>query len=346
MLLATLKKALSLLLTAVLLISLYIGFQFHQFKNLPINTSSDTVTFSIPKGATIRQVSQNLTDHGLISDPFMFIVLAKINGQETHIKAGEYQLNTQHTPNDILNLFIKGSSINYSFTIIEGWTFKQLIEELKQDSILEHTIGDADSQEIMVQISGEKGHPEGLFLPDTYHFPRGTTDISFLKRAYVTMNEVLQKEWQNRAKDLPFKTPYEALILASIIEKETGVTYEMPIISAAFITRMKKGMRLQTDPTIIYGLGDSYDGDIRYRDLKKDTPYNTYIHKGLTPTPIAMPGREAIHAALNPAPSDAIYFVSKGDGTHYFSKTLEEHNSAVRKYQLKGRKPKRKAESG
>ena len=346
MLLATIKKLLSLLITATLLVSLYIGFQFHQFRNSPIQSSSGTVTFSIPKGATIRQVSQTLTDLGLITDPLMFIVLAKINGQETRIKAGEYQLNAQHTPNDILNLFIKGSSINYSFTIIEGWTFKQLLEELRHDPILEHTIGEADSKEIMIKISGEQDHPEGQFLPDTYHFPRGTTDISFLKRAYVTMNEVLQKEWLNRANDLPFKTPYEALTLASIIEKETGVTYEMPIISAAFITRLKKGMRLQTDPSIIYGLGDSYDGDIRYRDLKKDTPYNTYIHKGLTPTPIAMPGREAIHAALNPAPSDAIYFVSKGDGTHYFSKTLEEHNSAVRKYQLKGRKPKRKAESG
>ena len=340
------KKALYLAITAAVLICLFIGYQFHHFQNLPISMTSESVTFSIKKGETIRQVSQNLKDAGFINDHLMFIVLAKLNGEETRIKAGEYRLKAQDTPQDLLNHFIKGSSVNYSFTIIEGWTYKQLTEAIMQDPILEQTETLSDYKTVMSSISAQGSHPEGLFLPDTYHFPRGTSDIQFLKRANITLSEVLEKEWALRADNLPLKTPYEALILASIIEKETGVTYEMPLISAAFIKRLQKNMRLQTDPTIIYGLGDKFDGNIRYRDLRKDTPYNTYIHKGLTPTPISLPGREAIHAALHPADSNAIFFVSKGDGTHHFSETLDEHNAAVRKYQLKGRKPKRKAESG
>ena len=181
-------------------------------------------------------------------------------------------------------------------------------------------------------------HPEGRFLPDTYHFPKNLTDVAFLKRAYDAMTQTLAREWEGRAVGLPLKTPYEALILASIVEKETGLASERQAIAGVFVRRLNKGMRLQTDPTVIYGMGDRYKGNIRKSDLQEDTPYNTYRRFGLPPTPIAMPGRDAIHATLHPDDSKNIYFVSRGDGSHHFSATLEEHNNAVIKYQLKGRK--------
>ena len=340
------KKILYFVILTGLLGSLFLGYQFKQFQTQPIQLDTEAVKFTIYSGNTIRQVAQNLADKGYILDPLMFIVLARLNGSESHIKAGEYEIRSFHTPEDLIRLFLKGNSILYSFTIIEGWTFRQLLEAIKADPVLIKTISDATTEQIMAQISFASEHPEGLFLPDTYHFPRGTTDISFLRRAYKTMQQLLQQEWSSRSADLPLDSAYDALILASIIEKETGAGFERPLISAAFTQRLKKNMRLQTDPTIIYGLGDSFDGNIRLRDLRGDTPYNTYIHKGLPPTPIALPGKLAIHSALHPADSDAIYFVSKGDGTHYFSRTLDEHNEAVSRYQLNGRKPKRSAEPG
>ena len=344
--LRTIKQLIYLLVIASVATSLFLGYKFNQFQSQPIDLEQESVNFTILPGNTLRQVAQKLTDQGYIADPNMFIALDKLVGQKNTIKAGEYLIKNSHTPRDLLRLFHDGDSILYSLTVIEGWTFRQLLQAIEADPVLVKTRDYTDIPAIMAQISQPDEHPEGRFLPDTYHFPRGTTDISFLKRAYQTMQQKLAEEWENRSEDLPLKTPYEALILASIIEKETGAAFERPLIAAAFIQRLKKGMRLQTDPTIIYGLGDSFDGDIRYRDLRKDTPYNTYLHHGLTPTPIALPGADAIHAALHPADSDAIYFVSKGDGTHHFSSTLEEHNAAVSKYQLKGRKPNRPAEPG
>lgn len=340
------KKIIYFILLTGFLISLFLGYKFNQFKTQPINLEAESVLFTIYSGNTIRQVAQRLADKGYIADPLMFITLAKINTDRGHIKAGEFFIKSTHSPQDLLQLFRKGNSILYSFTIIEGWTFDQLLQAISEDPVLVQTINSPSITDIMAQISHAEEHPEGRFLPDTYHFPRGTTDISFLKRAYRTMQKKLQQEWESRDSDLPLNSAYDALILASIIEKETGAAFERPLISAAFIQRLKKKMRLQTDPTIIYGMGKNFDGNIRYKDLRKDTPYNTYVHKGLTPTPIALPGEDAIHAALHPAKSDAIYFVSKGDGTHKFSKTLAEHNAAVSKYQLKGRKPKRKANPG
>jgi UPF0755 protein len=340
------KKIIYFLLLGGLAISLFLGYRFNQFQTQPITLNEESVQFTIPAGSTIRQVAQKLADNGYIEDPLMFIALARLYDDGTQIKAGEYRITASQSPQNLIDLFRKGNSIQYGFTIIEGWTFNQLLNAISQNEVLTHTLDNKTSQQIMAQISSADEHPEGRFLPDTYRFPRGTTDISFLRRAYNTMQHQLGEEWAQRAKDLPLKTPYEALILASIIEKETGAAFERPLIAAAFIQRLKKNMRLQTDPTIIYGLGSSFDGNIRYKDLRKDTPYNTYLHKGLPPTPIALPGIDAIHAALHPAKSDAIYFVAKGDGTHHFSATLKEHNAAVSKYQLKGRKPKRKAQPG
>lgn len=340
------KQFIFLLLSAAIVAALFLAFRFYQFQHSPLTLDSESANFTIASGNTIRQIAQNLTDKGYIEDPLLFIILARLKGDETRIKAGEYRLLDSYTPLDVLQQFREGNAILYSFTIVEGWTFDQLLSALHQDPILEQTLEQDNHSAVMSKISDANEHPEGRFLPDTYHFPRGTTDLSFLKRAYQSMQQALQQEWDNRAEGLPLNTPYEALILASIIEKETGAAFERPLIAAAFIQRLKRGMRLQTDPTIIYGLGEDFDGDIRYADLRRDTPYNTYLHRGLTPTPIALPGREAIHAALNPADSEAIYFVSKGDGTHHFSSTLEEHNAAVSKYQLKGRKPQRQAEPG
>ena len=340
------KKIFYFMVLAGLLVSVFLGYQFNQFQTRPVELGADTVQFTIYSGNTLRQVAQRLADAGYIADPLMFIVLARLGGDAAHIKAGEYRLDASQTPQDLLQLFRKGDTVLYSFTIIEGWTFQQLLQAISADPVIIKTLQDDDTRAIMAQISDADEHPEGLFLPDTYHFPRGTTDISFLQRAYQSMQRLLRAEWELRQKDLPLSSAYDALILASIVEKETGAAFERPLISAAFIQRLNRNMRLQTDPTIIYGLGSEFDGNIRYADLRRDTPYNTYIHKGLTPTPIALPGRDAIHAALHPAESEAIYFVSKGDGTHQFSKTLEEHNAAVVKYQLKGRKPVRAAQPG
>ncbi len=300
------KQIIYLLIIAAVAASLFLGYKFNQFQSQPIKLEQETMIFSILPGNTLRQVAQKLTDDGLIEDPNMFIALDRLEGQKNTIKAGEYELKNSHTPKDLLRLFHDGDSILYSLTIIEGWTFRQLLEAIEADPILVKTLDYSDIPSIMAQISQADEHPEGRFLPDTYHFPRGTTDISFLKRAYQTMQQKLASEWEGRMDDLPLKSPYEALILASIIEKETGAAFERPLIAAAFIQRLKKGMRLQTDPTIIYGMGESFDGNIRYKDLREDTPYNTYIHRGLTPTPIALPGLDAIHAALHPADSDAI----------------------------------------
>ena len=274
----------------------------------------------------------------IIDDPWLFILLAKVKGVETRVRAGEYEIKVEMTPEELLEKFIQGSAIQYSLTVIEGWSFRQMLAAIADDPVIEYTLGDKTDEEIMGLLGYPDQHPEGLFFPDTYRFPKGTSDVDFLRRAYQVMQKHLTREWNQRASGLPLASSYDALILASIIEKETGAGFERPLISGVFIQRLKKNMRLQTDPTIIYGLGENFDGDIRFRDLKKDTPYNTYLHAGLTPTPIALPGLEAIRAALHPTKTEALYFVSKGDGTHHFSATLEEHNAAVKRYQLNRRK--------
>ncbi len=321
-------------ITALAIIVLIVQFQRFQHETVTI-PESDRI-FTIKSGSNIKLIANQLSLDKIIDDPWLFILLAKIKGVETRVRAGEYRLQETQSPAELLELFTTGQSILYGFTIIEGWTFRQMLNEMQIHSAMTNTLKDKTDAEIMAILGYPGQHPEGLFFPDTYRFPKHTSDVKFLQRAYNLMQTHLQREWQNRVPDLPLTSSYEALILASIIEKETGVASERPLIASVFTRRLQKNMRLQTDPTIIYGLGESFDGDIRYRDLKKDTPYNTYLHAGLTPTPIALPGLEAIHAALHPADSDALYFVAKGDGTHQFSSTLKAHNKAVKKYQLKG----------
>jgi UPF0755 protein len=231
---------------------------------------------------------------------------------------------------------VNGEVVQHSLTIIEGWTFQQLLQAVRSHPMLTQTLADADPQAVMEALAEPGTHPEGWFYPDTYRFPRGTSDVEFLRRAYRVMQQRLAAEWEKRAEGLPLKSPYEALVLASLIERETAVAAERTRIAGVFVRRLRKGMRLQTDPTVIYGMGDAYEGRIRWRDLRTDTPYNTYTRHGLPPTPIAMPSGAAINAALNPADGKELYFVSRGDGSHHFSATLEEHNAAVRCYQLGG----------
>ncbi len=333
-----------LIILATLAATLVVGVlvvQMLSFTSSEVKLPREDAIFLIKSGSNIKTIAQDLTMQGYIEDPWLFILLAKLEGVETRVRAGEYGIEAGQSPKDLLQTFTEGSSIQYSFTVIEGWTFRQMLAELAQDPIIEHTLAGKTDAEIMALIGFPDQHPEGMFFPDTYRFPKGTSDLDFLRRAYQVMQRHLTREWGQREQGLPLEDAYEALILASIIEKETAVGFERPLIAGVFTQRLRRNMRLQTDPTIIYGLGDSFDGDIRFRDLRKDTPYNTYLHAGLTPTPIALPGLDSIRAALSPAKTDALYFVSKGDGTHHFSATLEEHNAAVNRYQLKGRKKKK-----
>jgi UPF0755 protein len=233
----------------------------------------------------------------------------------------------------VLERLVSGKTIQYPVTLVEGWTFRQAVDHIAEDPRYGDLLGKSDA-DLMAALGRGGEHPEGRFFPDTYAFPRAATGLDVLRRALERMDQVLAEEWAARAPDLPIDSPYEALILASIVEKETGLAEERPAIAGVFTRRLQKGMRLQTDPTVIYGMGERFDGDIRRADLREATPYNTYVITGLPPTPIALPGRAAIHAALNPEPGEALYFVARGDGGHVFSATLEEHNAAVRKYQL------------
>lgn len=325
----------------VLVASLVLGWfwqSYAQYQTIATGFPGGDKIFMIKKGAAVSTVVNSLIAEGIISDRSRFMWMVKHNDKSRNIQVGEYVISADMTPKTILEMFIAGKVKQHSFTIVEGWNFKQLLIAMSGSEKLTHTLADKTPEQIMTILGHENEHPEGRFLPDTYYFPASMSDKDFLQRAYNSMEKVLNDSWLNRDKNLPLKTPYEALILASIVEKETGVAREREQIAGVFIRRLEKNMRLQTDPTVIYGMGDSYNGNIRKRDLLKDTPYNTYRRKGLTPTPIALPGAAAIKAALHPADGSALFFVAKGDGSHQFSATVDEHNKAVRKYQLHGRK--------
>ncbi len=295
-----------------------------------------TVYIEIEKGDSLDRITDKLLDQKLVLSPFWFKVIAVQENALRKLKTGEYELTSGLTVPKILALFVQGKTKQHAITFPEGWSFKEMLHEIEKNPNLEHTLSGVDFSSIMAKFKSDTtapALPEGLFFPDTYFFEKHTTDVSLLKRAYDKMQQVLQHEWLNKAEGLPFKTPYEALTLASIVEKETGAVAERPLIAGVFIRRLEKNMLLQTDPTVIYGMGDSYQGDIKTKDLTAATPYNTYVISGLPPTPIAMPGRDALYAALHPDKGDSLYFVARGDGTHVFSATLKDHNSAVDKFQ-------------
>ena len=290
--------------------------------------------FLVQPGTSLRAFSRQLHEKGVLPDSKSLVWLAYLKGQSRHLKVGEYRFESGISASELLEQVVEGRVIEYPLVLIEGWTFKQMRQALAQAAKLNQTLAGLSDKEVMGRLNQPRLFPEGRFFPDTYLYPAGTTDLALLKIAFEKMQRRLEQEWEARAPGLPLKDADEALVLASIIEKETGLASERPLIAGVFINRLRKRMRLQTDPTVIYGLGQKFDGNLRRRDLRNDTPYNTYTRRGLPPTPIAMPSGEAIHAALHPAQTRALYFVSRGDGSHVFSETLEEHNRAVAKYQL------------
>ena len=304
------------------------------FLQAPVLNNQQPVAYVIETGTTLKQVAGNLKKLNYLDKPSYLVWYARWQGVANRIKAGEYEFIPGIKPQEFLEQIVAGRVRQYALTIVEGWSFRQLMDAVNQLEKLEHTLTGLTQNEIMARLGFPGQHPEGRFYPDTYNINRGMTDAVFLQRAYQTMEDFLDAAWQGRDENLPYDNPYEALIMASIIEKETAVPDERDQIAGVFVRRIKKGMRLQTDPTVIYGLAEQFDGNLTRRDLKLYTPYNTYLNNGLPPTPIAMPGGDSISAALHPAPGEALYFVSRGDGTHHFSATVEEHNDAVSRYQL------------
>jgi UPF0755 protein len=291
--------------------------------------------FTVRPGASVKGIARQLANDGLYPEPDTFWILARLLGRSAAIQAGTYRLDTALTPVELLDKLARGDVLLAEILFVEGTTFRQWQAQLVRDPKVRPTLAGKGEAEVRAALGIGDERIEGWLFPDTYRFAPGASDVDLLKRAHAAMKKRLAETWAARDPDVPLKTPYEALILASIVEKETGVAAERPVIAAVFVNRIKRGMRLQTDPTVIYGMGEAFDGNIRKRDLTTDTPWNTYTRDGLPPTPIAMPGAGSLAAVAHPARSDYLYFVGKGDGTHYFSKTLEEHNRAVAKYQLK-----------
>jgi UPF0755 protein len=308
----------------------------HNSLPLPMSAAGSLAPFEfvVKPGASLKTLSKQLTDQKLLPEPQSLWILGRITNQATGIQAGSYRLESAVTPLELLQKLNDGDVIAVSVTFIEGSTFADMRARLEKTGGVKETLKGTSNAEVLKRIGATETHPEGLFFPDTYRFAIGTTDVELLKSSYSAMKKKLAEAWEMRDKNLPYKTPYEVLTMASIIEKETGKAEERPLIGSVFVNRLRIPMRLQTDPTVIYGMGENYDGNIRRRDLTTDTPYNTYTRDGLPPTPIAMPGWGSLLAAVKPAASEKLYFVGKGDGSHYFSASLDEHNRAVAKYQL------------
>jgi UPF0755 protein len=300
----------------------------------PIAGLHERTTFEVPRGASTRSVATALNERGFLDRPQVWVVWSRLTRSDSALKAGEYELEPGLTPRGLLSLLSSGQVLLHSITFIEGSTFADVRNALVANDAVNNENANRSDADIMRALGEPELHPEGQFFPDTYRFPRGTTDLELLTIAHRRMQDELRKAWDKRATDLPLASSYEALILASIVEKETALERERSQIAGVFVERLRRGMRLQTDPTVIYGMGVRYDGNIRRVDLSRDTPYNTYTRPGLPPTPIAMPGLESLQAAVQPDVSGALFFVATGvgDGSHYFSKTLAEHNLAVRRY--------------
>lgn len=311
---------------------LWISYQ-QSMKHSYISEEAGSVIVSIERGESLNQIITKLESKNVVEARW-FKWLVRFEGAANKIQAGEYEFSPGLTPPQILVYLLKGKVNQYAITIIEGDTFKDVLIDMHSHPAIKKTLPEkAEMKQYLELMNISEKHLEGLLMPETYFFTKGTSDSTLIIRAYRAMQVFVNTAWPKRQEGLVIKSSYEALILASIVEKETAAPEERKKIAGLFLRRLEIGMKLQTDPTIIYGMGDKYKGDIRFRDLKKDTPYNTYTRYGLTPTPIAMPGKASIDAVLHPEKTKSLYFVSKGDGTHVFSKTLKQHNAAVDKYQ-------------
>lgn len=333
------RKLLLLLETGLVLAGLCLGasaWKIHTALNQPLNVAQEAL-LDVPKGTTPTRTFYRLEADGVIKDAFWLRVYWRFNLPKQPLHSGEYRMQPGMTVDDLIDLWKRGEMVQYSLTLVEGWNFHQVRAALAKAEKLEKTLDGLSDSDVMDKLGHKGVFPEGRFFPDTYRFVRGMTDVELLKKAYDRLDEVLAAEWAQRAADVPYTDPYQALIMASLVEKETGVPQERGQIAGVFVRRLGLGMLLQTDPTVIYGLGDRYNGKLTRAHLKESTPYNTYMIAGLPPTPIAMVGREAIHAALNPVAGNSLYFVARGDGSHVFSDDLDAHNSAVREFQLKRR---------
>ena len=319
-------------LTLILLAAWAAGVFYLQYQkalNAPLVAEGDGI-ITVKRGDTLTSLNRELVQRGVIHSDWVLPVYARLNPQAANIKAGDYRIDASASLPSLMNDITNGKVVVYNITVVEGKTFKDLRASLVQTAGIEHTLNDKTDAQIATLL-GIDGSPEGWFMPETYQFHRGSSDLELLKRMYGEMQRTLEQEWPNRAEGLPLANPYQALILASIIEKETGVASERPQIAGVFVRRLQKDMLLQTDPSVIYGAAD-YHGDLTRKHLQTDTPYNTYINKGLPPTPIALPGKASIQAALHPADGDSLYFVADGKGSHTFSATYEEHQQAVARY--------------
>ena len=325
----TIKRLLLMMLLLAVLLASAIGYYVIR----PLTFSTLPMEFTLNQGSSLTAAARQMQQAGVLPNDWMFVWLARMLGKSAQIQAGNYELETAVTMLELLAVVTEGQVSQSAFSIIEGWTFNQFRAALNSNPAIRHDSATLSEAEILQRISATEAYAEGQFFPDTYYFVKGTSDLALLKRAYKTMQIHLQKSWLERAPELPLKSAYEALIMASIVEKETGHANDRGMIAAVFINRLRKGMLLQTDPTVIYGLGKNFDGNLRKRDLLADTSYNTYTRVGMPPTPIALPGLASIQATLHPASTDALYFVARGDGSSQFSNTLNEHNNAVNRYQ-------------
>lgn len=315
---------------------------FDRWRNAPLAIGAEAVRIEIPKGQALAVTARKLAEQGVLEHPRWLILYARATGADARVRAGEYELTPGATPTTLLELLQSGRVVQHAVTFVEGATFRDLRRILAGNEALHHVLADQDDATVMRSL-GEAGQaPEGLFFPDTYLFGKGTSDLDVLRQARARMRDELEQAWSARAEDLPYAMPYEALVLASIVEKETALGSERARIAGVFTERLRRGMRLQTDPTVIYGLGAAFDGNLRRSDLERDGPYNTYTRTGLPPTPIAMPGRDALQAAVRPDERGELYFVATGlpDGSHAFSRTHAEHQAAVRDYLVRYRQRK------
>ncbi len=307
------------------------GAGYYVYRPLPLPATP--FEFSLKQGSSLKGMARDMQQAGLLEQDWAFVWLARLLDKSGQLKAGKYALKHPVTPLELLDILDKGLVVQGQVSVIEGWTFRQLRAALNASPDVAHDTLSLSDAEVLQRIGATENHPEGLFFPDTYIFASGSSDLTIFRSAYQAMQRNLQEAWAGRDADLPLQTPYQVLTLASIVEKETGTPSDRAMIAGVFVNRLRKGMLLQTDPTVIYGLGEKFDGNLRKRDLLADTAYNTYTRGGLTPTPIALPGMAALQATLHPAKTDALYFVARGDGSSQFSGTLEQHNRAVNRYQ-------------